>query len=353
MMNSPGDVLAAVAEQARTLASATHAWAISVEGDVVLGRASAPSDVEPPPAAGAVTALLRAARASLVGSGVAREGDLVIGALPDASGHAVVGLVLVIATDAGASNAATSAAGFDAALRELCILGGLRLENARLRTRIESVTKAREVLLASVSHDLRNPLNTFAMSAGLLRDDLERKEVDPARGLTLVTRMERATSRMQSMIEDLVEASRVDAGAVVYAAKAESAAQLVRDAARAAEPKGKEKAAAVVPEALDETASVLVDRGRTLQLLAKVVQFISKATGDSGAIHISVAAEQDQVRFTATGYGPGKMKLGKPEEGRAGLPLLLARGLVAGQKGTFSLDTADGMTVTFTLPAAG
>src|SRR3954467_6005419 len=77
--------------------------------------------------------------------------------------------------------------------------------------RLHRVPHTRDALLASISHDLRNPLNTFAMSAGLLRDDVDHGSVDRTRALALLSRMERAVERMQRLIEDLVEASRVDA----------------------------------------------------------------------------------------------------------------------------------------------
>ena len=96
----------------------------------------------------------------------------------------------------------------------LSLLEELALDAARVRTELRAATRVREVLLASVAHDLRNPLNTFAMSAGLLRDDLEGPDFDRTRALSLLSRMDRASSRMQALIEDLLEASRVEAGTV-------------------------------------------------------------------------------------------------------------------------------------------
>ena len=192
----------------------------------------------------------------------------------------------------------------DLALGQLATVAGLALEGARLRARVDAVTKAREALLASVSHDLRNPLNTFAMSAGLLRDDLERNDIDAARGISLISRMERATSRMQSLIEDLVEASRIDARKIDLVMREEKAAQLVKDAALAAMPAPTEKGAAVTCEATDDDARVLADRTRTLQALAKVIAFEAKATGDGGAIRLGVARQGDDVVFTARALRP-------------------------------------------------
>src|SRR6188768_2740987 len=98
---------------------------------------------------------------------------------------------------------AKTALGSDAlpADQVLAALEEVALEAARVRCELRSATRVREVLLASVAHDLRNPLNTFAMSTGLLRDDLESPDFERARAVSLVTRMERASTRMQRLIE--------------------------------------------------------------------------------------------------------------------------------------------------------
>ncbi len=334
------DVLDVLAADARELARASHAWCATVDGsDVVILRSTSAPDGPPseqvPPLADLIA----------LGTPVSRVPGYVAFTL---QGPASTIEGILVMTDEGPKRAAS-----DLAVSHLALHGGLALESVRLRQRIEAVTKAREALLASVSHDLRNPLNTFAMSAGLLRDDLERNEVDAKRGIALVSRMDRATARMQSQIEDLVEASHADAGKLVVNPKPERAAQLVRDAIAAAAPKPPDRSAAVSADAVDEDVMVLADRARTLQALAKLVAFASKCTGDSGSIRIGVSRQDERAAFTVRGYGPGGGNLGAAPEGRGGLALLLARGLVEAQKGALAIDDgAATLGVTFTLPAA-
>ena len=336
------DVLDAAAEGARALTGARHAWAARLENGNVASVRSASDDragsAEPP--APSLAAMLATAKPTAR----VENGFLVVSLL--GSGNAAEGILAL-------PSAASSADGpAEAALTQLAAVVGLALEAARLRAHVEAVTKARETLLASVSHDLRNPLNTFAMSAGLLRDDMERNDVDTTRGISLVSRMERATSRMQSLIEDLVEASRIDAKKIDYAMRDESAAQLLKDAATAATPTSSEKGAAVVCDDLDENARVLCDRARTLQLIAKVIAFEAKSTGDGGTIRLAVAKAGTVITFTARAIGPGGVPVPPPAEGRGGLALLIARGLTDAQRGTFRIEPGDGLVVSFTLPSA-
>ena len=343
------DILEVAAEEARALTGSQNAWAARVEnGNVASVRSSSSDDragsVEPAPPPFA--AMLAGSNASAAPR--ADRGFVAVSLL--GSGNSIEG---ILAVASGAASPSPSPA--DAVLAQLAAVVGLALEAARLRARVEVVTKARETLLASVSHDLRNPLNTFAMSAGLLRDDLERNDVDATRGISLVSRMERATSRMQALIEDLVEASRIDAKKIDYAIREESAAQLVKDAAAAATPAASEKGAAVVCDELDDSARVMVDRGRTLQLIAKVVAFEAKSTGDGGSIRLGVSRadhESRSVTFTARALGPGGVPVPPPGEGRGGLALLLARGLTEAQRGTFRIEPGDSLVVSFTLPGA-
>ena len=343
------DVLDLVAEEGRALASARHAWAARVELAAITSVRSTSDEIEgsdalvmsgaaAPPAPPPLDALLLAARP------VARSDGFLAVAMPGSNGTSE-GLLAISRTPTDEDPV------LELALGQLATVAGLALEAARLRTRVDGVTKAREVLLASVSHDLRNPLNTFAMSAGLLRDDIERNDIDMARGISLISRMERASSRMQGLIEDLVEASRIDARKIELVIREEKAAQLVKDAVAAAKPAAGDRAAAVTCEETDEAAVVLADRTRTLQALAKVIAFETKATGDSGTIRLGVARQGDAIVFTARAFGPGGTPVPPPEEGRGGLALLIARGLVESQRGTFRIEGGEALVVAFTLPA--
>ena len=343
------DILDLVAEEARALASARHAWAARVELAAIVSVRSTSDEIESvdafgAPAAERATAAPPLAALLLAARPMARADGFLALAMPG-SGGASEGLLAISRT------ATDDDAVLDLALGQLTTVAGLALEAARLRTRVEAVTKARELLLASVSHDLRNPLNTFAMSAGLLRDDLERNDVDTVRGISLISRMERATSRMQGLIEDLVEASRIDARKIDLVIREEKASQLLIDAIAASKPAPPERAAAVTSGETDDGAVVLVDRARTLQAIAKVIAFEAKTTGDSGSIRLGVMRQGDAVVFTARAFGPAGAPVPPPEEGRGGLALLIARGLVEAQRGTFRVEGGEGLVVAFTLPA--
>ena len=340
------EVLDVVAEEARLVASAPQAWAARVEGGVAVDLRCGVGGVEAttPPSARIVALLLELPHP------IARAEGFIASVL---RGSSDVPEGIIITADSVVDP--TSDAMFHRALAHLANVAGIALEGARLRHRLDATLRARDSLLAGVSHDLRNPLNTFAMSAGLVRDDAEREAIDAKRTIGLVCRMERATLRMQQLIDDLLEASRIDARKIVYAIHAESATQLVNDAIRAAAPKSPDdKTARVTSGALESDVLVMVDRARTLQLLAKLVAVETKASGEGGNVRIALAREGDGVVFTLSAFGPGGVAVPAPpaDDGRGGLALLIARGLAEGQRGSLACVPGDALALAVTLPAA-
>jgi len=222
----------------------------------------------------------------------------------------------------------------------LALVEEVAVDAAKARADLRAATKAREVLLASVAHDLRNPLNTFAMSTGLLRDDLEHPDFERTRAVSLVTRMERASVRMQRLIEDLLEASRIEAGGLEINAKSEDAAAVVRAAIEKAKPIAADKGATVEEGVLEPDLTAPLDRARVVEALAKLVSLALKSTGEGGVVRIGVEKRDDKIAFSVRGLAPRATKSTLPEDGRGGLALLIARGILTAHGGTLVTETA-------------
>jgi signal transduction histidine kinase len=219
------------------------------------------------------------------------------------------------------------------------LLEELASESAKLRAEVRSANRAREVLLASVAHDLRNPLNTFAMSTGLLRDDLESPEFERNRAISLVTRMDRASIRMQRLIEDLLEASRIEAGNIELTKKPEDAGEVVRGAIEKANSLASDKGAKIEAAIIEEGLTVTLDKTRAIEALTKLISIGLKSTGEGGVIKLGVERRDDKVAFSVRGLAPRATKSTAPDESRGGLALLIARGLIAAHGGSLLTET--------------
>lgn len=222
----------------------------------------------------------------------------------------------------------------------------------------DAATRARESLFAGICHDLRNPLNTFAMSTSLLRGDLERQGPEAKHALSLLDRMDRGQLRMRAIVDDLVEASRIDARKVELSRVDLSAKELLEEAARAATPAAVDKRIALTLQDLDEHARVSVDRARMLDLFARIIAYGTRTTGDGGTLRMSVVASGGDVAFVLRASFPAAVQPSLDRHS-GGLPLLIARGVAALHDGRLDIGIEeDGATakkelaVVVTVPAA-
>jgi signal transduction histidine kinase len=220
---------------------------------------------------------------------------------------------------------------------------------AKIEVELSATRRARELLLNSVAHDLRNPLNTFAMSVGLLKDDLERHDLDAARALALVKRMERSTAKMQSLVDDLLEASRVEAGAIELAPRVELAVTIAERAVTAALPVGEERRLRVELGDVDRNVHVKVDLERATQAVGKLIGYVLKFTAEGGVVVVALARRETSVVMTIRNAATARSAASAIDAGRGGLALLIGRGLLEAQDGTVDIDS-EGITVT--LPSA-
>jgi K+-sensing histidine kinase KdpD len=218
----------------------------------------------------------------------------------------------------------------------------------------DDASRARDALFAGIAHDLRNPLNTFAMSTGLLKDDLEGGEVDATRALSLVKRMERAAQRMQVLIDDLIVASRIesDPAEANITKKSEDVGELVREAVAAATPIVKDRGANITEGEVDADLVAAVDRTRLVQALVKGAAFVLRTTGEHGTITVGAKKSGSGIELLVRGVNPGGAPASAPgrEEGRGGLALMIARAHVVAHGGELAIRYDDGTRLLITLP---
>jgi two-component system sensor histidine kinase KdpD len=117
-----------------------------------------------------------------------------------------------------------------AAAAQTAFEGRLLTEEAREGRTLAAVDRQRTALLAAVGHDLRTPLAAIKASVSSLRQtDMELAEADRA---ALLATIEESADRLDGIVTNLLDASRLQAGALV-----------VRGQPRGARPGGRRGAA--------------------------------------------------------------------------------------------------------------
>ena len=227
---------------------------------------------------------------------------------------------------------------------------------------LASGTLSAEVL-SIVSHDLRSPLATIAMATSLL-DDLSRSEEERAQVVRMVRR---ATQRMDRLVRDMLEVSRMDSGRTLpIEARCVDVAPVLWEACEAQAPVAQAGGLLIecdVPEALP---AVLVDCDRVQQVVCNLVGNAMKFTPPGGRIAVAARAQADEVEVSVKDSGAGM----SPEDLArifepywqaqrtaslgAGLGLKIAKGIVEAHGGRIWVESAlgEGTTFFFTLPVA-
>jgi signal transduction histidine kinase len=256
-------------------------------------------------------------------------------------------------------------AGDEAMLVQLAQTASVALDNVRLYREAQDAASARDDVLAIVSHDLRNPLNVVGMSAALLRTTLgESSSTGAVNWLPLVQRIERNVTRMNRLIEDLLDASRVDTGKLSVQLKPEKASALVTDAVEAALPLAEAQQTRLQTDGLDTTLVVKADRDRILQVLSNLIgnslKFVPKT---DGRVTLSVSIDGNRARFSVADNGPGipaphlehlferYWKGATASRDGAGLGLFIAKGILDAHGGEMRVESklGEGTTVRFWL----
>jgi signal transduction histidine kinase len=153
---------------------------------------------------------------------------------------------------------------------------------------------------SDVSHELRSPLTTLATTASVLQQ--HRSELSPA-GRESLDLLVADLSIFQSLVKDLLEMARTDAGAVPLVIETVAGVELVRQSVRSAASHH------AISEPPVEVASgvkeplVSVDRRRFERVITNLIDNAHYYAGDATAVRLDY--EQGQFAINVDDAGPG------------------------------------------------
>lgn len=239
------------------------------------------------------------------------------------------------------------------------------LEIAHLSEQVRAAVRAREDLLAVVSHDLRSPLSAIrAYAQMLLRAPATGERRQGARQLQSLLR---AAQSMGRLIDDLLEAATIEAGTLRVTPRPEEALAIVEEAVEIARPLATVRLIQLDNQVPAGLPPIAADRQRLGQVLSNLLGNAVKFTPDGGLVQVRAGAEDDHVHFVVSDSGPGMTeeqvrhafeRYWKGDESRSvgvGLGLFIARGIVEAHAGRIWVEShvGAGTAVHFTVPLAG
>lgn len=162
------------------------------------------------------------------------------------------------------------------------------------RIALEHATEARARLVRGISHDLKNPLNAIDGHAQLLEDEV-RGPIGAAQRDS-ITRIRRSVRSVLSLIEDLLELSRVEAGQLAISLGRTSLGDVVAETVEEHRAVAQATGHSMRLELAAELPVVVTDERRVRQVLGNLLSNAIKYTPGGGRIEIRVAPRDRRQR---------------------------------------------------------
>jgi signal transduction histidine kinase len=236
--------------------------------------------------------------------------------------------------------------------------------NARLR----EIAELREEFLALTTHDLRSPLTVISgvisfFTSGRLG------ELSPEQK-NMVGMMERNTQNLIELVNDLLDAAKLESGTLQLELVSTDVRALIREVCEPLEPLAREKGITLTQELPEELPRLRADRPKIRRVIVNLLSNALKFTPKGGRVVVRVEESGAALRVSVADTGIGiaaediPLLFDKYEQARhratrgekgTGLGLYITRQLVELHGGTIHVESVvgRGSTFSFILPIDG
>jgi signal transduction histidine kinase len=228
----------------------------------------------------------------------------------------------------------------------------------------QQLDKAKSEFLSIVSHELRTPITPLKAQLQMLQQEyfgpLTEKQHE---SLTVILRN---SERLNKIIEDFLEVSRIEAARLKFAFKKVTPLELIQETVRFMEGFAKEKNISLVVDT-EQLPDFEADPDRISQVLRNLIHNAIKFSPQNSTIEIHANLQKDFICFSIQDQGVGlthedQIRVFEPfyqvagslsrNYGGTGLGLTICRGIIEAQKGKIWVDSkpGQGSAFYFTVP---
>jgi PAS domain S-box-containing protein len=231
----------------------------------------------------------------------------------------------------------------------------------------KEIDRMKSEFISTVSHELRTPLTSIKGYVDLILDG-DAGEINKTQ-CEFLTIVKQNTDRLVSLINDLLDISRIESGKVQMRKEPLAIDKIIRDVVTNFKTLLEEKAHELELELADNLPILIGDRDRISQVLTNLLGNAIKYTPNGGQIKIEAKIDNQFVKVSVsdTGIGIAKEDQAKlfqkfyrvdssftREHSGTGLGLAIAKTIIEHHGGSISVESelGKGSTFSFTLPCA-
>lgn len=234
---------------------------------------------------------------------------------------------------------------------------GLQVQVIRDETELEGVRRARDSILANISHEFRTPLAAQLASIELLRDGLD--TLSPRARRDLVLALERGTVRLTRLIDNLLESVRIESGQLGLRRQSVAMEEVVDQSTGLIEALLVQRSQTLVIDKLEALPRIDGDSPRLTQVFVNLLANASKFAPEGSVIRVGGRILGNQLEVWVEDEGMGIPDLGdggifdrfyrgkdeEPEPTGLGLGLWIVKSIVERHGGQVSAGrTTEGRT---------
>jgi signal transduction histidine kinase len=216
----------------------------------------------------------------------------------------------------------------------------LQVQVIRDETELEGVRRARDSVLANISHEFRTPLAAQLASIELLSEGFETMTVEQQKDLVLS--LERGTLRLTRLIDNLLESVRIESGQLAIRRQSVAVAEVVEDADALIGALLKQRRQKLELEIPDDLPRIDGDGPRLTQVFVNLLANASKFAPEDSSVHVGAARSDGTVTVWVEDEGPGVPQIESdsifdrfyrgpehdPEPGGLGLGLWIVKSII-------------------------
>ena len=185
--------------------------------------------------------------------------------------------------------------------------GGLQVQVMRDETELEAVRRARDTVLANISHEFRTPLSAQLASVELMLDGLD--GMPRERLGELLESLQRGTLRLTRLIDNLLESVRIESGQLGIRRQPVALAQVVEDAEDLMAGLLTQRRQVLRTSIPEDLPVITGDAPRLTQVVTNLLANANKYGPEDSEIEVGAEHKGAHVEFWVEDAGPGVPEL--------------------------------------------